>query len=75
MSRLGSEVIFSAPTTNAMRPRPASMKFIAAWIAAEPVAQAFSSRVAGVCASAGSASATRAPWKSCGVKPLFITPT
>ena len=41
-------LIFSAPTTSAMRPRPHSTKSSAAWIAADPVAQAFSTWTDGV---------------------------
>ena len=74
-STLGVAVIFSAPTTSAIRPRPDSMKSIAPCIAADPVAQAFSYRVAGVWAKRSSPIATSAPWKSCRAKPLLKTPT
>ncbi len=50
------------------------MKSMAAYSAADPVAQAFSSLVAGTWANAGSARATSAAWKSCFWKPLFMTP-
>jgi hypothetical protein len=40
--RAGVAVIFSAPTTRAKRPRFAARKSSAPWMAAGPVAQAFS---------------------------------
>ncbi len=48
-------VIFSAPTTRTRRARPASIMSSAQWIAADPVAQAFSTRSAGLKRRSGSA--------------------
>ncbi len=68
-------VIFSAPSTSAMRPRPLSMKSSAVWRAAEPVAQAFSVRMAGTYSRPGTAVPTNPASNPCLEKPLFITPT
>ena len=64
ISALGSVFIFSKPTTSARFMRPLASASSAAQMAAEPVAQAFSSRTAGVCRSAGMASAAIEPLKS-----------
>ena len=48
-------VIFSAPTTNTSSALPERIALTPAWIAAEPDAQAFSQRVAGLKRSPGSA--------------------
>ena len=48
ISALGVAVICSTPTTSAMRARPDSMVLMAPCTAAVPVAQAFSTRVAGL---------------------------
>ena len=57
ISAPGAVVIFSAPTTSTKRLCRAAMSFSPWRIAAEPVAQAFSTRVAGRKRSAGSISA------------------
>ena len=49
----GVAVIFSAPSTRAKRPRLAARKSSAPWMAAVPVAQAFSKRVIGLKRSSG----------------------
>ena len=71
----GVSVIFSTPTTSTMRPRFASMRLRPWWIAAEPVAQAFSTRVAGVKRNRSSAWKTREEGKSCGENPWLKRPT
>ena len=73
-SGVGVAVIFSTPTTNTRRARPLSIWRMPAWMAAEPVAQAFSTRVAGVKRSSGTARATREAWKSCLENPLLKEP-
>ena len=68
ISAPGAVVIFSAPTTSTKRLCRAAMSFSPWRIAAEPVAQAFSTRVAGRKRSAGSISASEAT-KLCFSKP------
>ena len=69
ISSPGATVIFSAPTTRTNRLRRAAMSFAASCTAAEPVAQAFSTRVAGLKRSAGSASSAKEAGKLCFSKP------
>ena len=64
----GVVVICSAPTTSTMRAALASMARMPCRTAAEPVAQAFSTRVAGLKRSRSSAWRTRLAVKSCGGK-------
>ncbi len=71
----GVAVIFSTPTTSTTRARFASMRLSPWWIAAEPVAQAFSTRVAGLKRNRSSAWNTREEGKSCAEKPLLKRPT
>jgi len=69
-----ASVIFSTPTTRTMRAFPAAIELSPIWIAAEPVAQAFSTRVAGLKRKAGSSWNTSEAGNSCFTKPPFIVP-
>ena len=71
----GVSVIFSTPTTSTMRPRFASMKSRPWWMAAEPVAQAFSTRVAGLKRNRSSAWNTSDAGKSWAENPWLKRPT
>jgi hypothetical protein len=73
-ARAGVAVIFSTPITSVTRPRLAARKSSAPWMAAEPVAQAFSSRVAGLKRSSGTAWNTSEDGKSCCWKPPLKVP-
>ena len=75
MSALGAWVICSTPTTRVMRARPASRLLMAWCTAAEPVAQAFSTRVAGLKRKASLACSTIEAVKSCGLKPALKCPS
>ena len=67
--------IFSRPMTSARLTRPLCRASMAAQMAAEPVAQAFSSLTEGTCLNSGMATATMAPLKSCRTKPPLKWPT
>ena len=71
----GVRVICSTPTTSVMRARFASIVLIAWWTAAEPVAQAFSTRVAGLKRKLSLACSTSEAVKSCGEKPALKWPS
>ena len=71
----GRVFIFSRPMTSARFTRPLCRASMAAQMAAEPVAQAFSSRTEGTCLNSGMATATMAPLKSCRTKPPLKWPT
>src|SRR3954467_10415537 len=75
MSALGRWGICSAPPTRVMRARPASRLLMAWCTAAEPVAQAFSTRVAGLKRKASLACRPIGGGKSCGVKPAVKCPS
>ena len=66
MAGPASSVIFSTPTTSTIRAPAAAIARRPWWTAAEPVAQAFSTRVAGLKRRAGSAWSTSELVKSCG---------
>lgn len=68
-------VIFSAPTTSATGTRPDSTASQAAYSAAAPEAQAFSTRVAGAQRSASSACSTSDEAKISGTKPPLSWPS
>ena len=70
----GVAVIFSAPITRAKRPRPAARKSRAPCTAADPDAQAFSYRVAGLNRSSGTAWMASELGKSCLLNPLLNSP-
>ncbi len=75
ISWLGSVFIFSMPITSACFTRPEPTASSAAQIAAEPVAQAFSTRTAGTWRNSGIATPGSAPLKSCRTKPPLKWPT
>ena len=72
---VGRPFIFSMPMTSARFMRPDFSASTAVQMAAEPVAQAFSQRTAGVWRNAGMATAGSAAVKSCGTKPALKWPT
>jgi hypothetical protein len=65
----GATVMCSAPTTRTKRLLPVAISFIPMWSAAEPVAQAFSTRVARLKRKAGSAERAKEAVKPCFSKP------
>ncbi|MHC2930493.1 hypothetical protein ACVJA9_005290 [Bradyrhizobium diazoefficiens] len=67
----GVRVICSTPTTSTILAAPAAIARRPWCTAAEPVAQAFSTRVAGLKRSFGSAWSTKEAVKSCGEKPAL----
>ena len=71
----GVSVIFSTPTTSTILARFASMRLSPWWIAAEPVAQAFSTRVAGLKRNRSSAWMTSEAGKSWAENPWLKRPT
>ena len=70
-----SSVIFSTPTTSTKRALPAASVFRPMWIAADPVAQAFSTRVLGLKRRSGWACRASDEWNSWRTKPPFMLPT
>jgi len=70
-----SSVIFSTPTTSTKRALPAARLLSPIWIAAEPVAQAFSTRVLGLKRKSGCVCSAREEWNSWRTKPPFMLPT
>src|ERR1700722_11676635 len=71
----GVVVICSAPTTSTMREAPAAIDFKPWCTAAEPVAQAFSTRVARLKRRSGEACSTSEAVKSCAEKPALKWPS
>ena len=75
MAGPASSVIFSTPTTSTIRAALAAIARRPWWTAAEPVAQAFSTRVAGLKRKAGSAWSTSELVKSWATKPPLKWPS
>src|ERR1700730_2884660 len=71
----GVRVICSTPTTSTILAAPAAMARMPWCTAAVPVAQAFSTRVAGLKRNCGSACSTSDAVKSCGEKPALQCPS
>ena len=70
-----SSVIFSTPTTSTKRAFLAASVLRPMWIAAEPVAQAFSTRVLGLKRRSGWVCSGSEEWNSWRTKPPFMLPT
>src|SRR5258706_10029752 len=75
ISGAGVRVICSTPTTSTILAAPAAMARMPWCTAADPVAQAFSTRVAGLNRNCGSACSTSDAVKSCGEKPALKCPS
>src|SRR6266436_3974984 len=75
ISGAGVRVICSTPTTSTILAAPAAMARMPWCTAADPVAQAFSTRVAGLNRNCGSACSTSEAVKSCGEKPALKCPS